>query len=61
MSLTCRNALQLLEENTSGADDERLDRMDFIVDVGEFQRLQQEGAAVLQNVRDGVKRQQVQL
>jgi len=53
--------LQLLEENTSGADDERLDRMDFIVDVGEFQRLQQEGAAVLQNVRDGVKRQQVQL
>ena len=33
--------------------------MDFIVDVEEFQRLQQEGAAVLQNVRDNVKRQQL--
>ena len=48
---------QLLDENTSGADDEKLERMQFIVDVGEFERLKQEGAVVLQNVRDGVKRQ----
>jgi hypothetical protein len=31
--------------------------MEFIVDVGEFERLKQEGALVLQNVRDNVKRQ----
>jgi hypothetical protein len=31
--------------------------MDFVVDVGEFERLKQEGAVVLQSVRDSVKRQ----
>jgi hypothetical protein len=51
--------LQLLDDNSNGADDERLDRMEFIVDIGEFERLQQEGAVVLQNVRDSVKRQQL--
>ncbi len=33
--------------------------MDFIVDAGEFERMKQEGAVVLQNVRDSVKRQQL--
>jgi hypothetical protein len=31
--------------------------MDFIVDIGEFERLKKEGAVVLQSVRDSVKRQ----
>jgi hypothetical protein len=33
--------------------------MEFVVDVGEFDRLKQEGAVVLQNVRDNVKKQQL--
>lgn len=52
-------AWQLLDDNTNGAEDERLDRMDFIVDAGEFERMKEEGAVVLQNVRDSVKRQQL--
>eukprot|EP00730_Choanoeca_flexa_P000136 TRINITY_DN10061_c0_g1_i4.p1 TRINITY_DN10061_c0_g1~~TRINITY_DN10061_c0_g1_i4.p1 ORF type:complete len:1577 (+),score=430.93 TRINITY_DN10061_c0_g1_i4:116-4846(+) len=47
--------LQLIEDNEGKPDDERLDRSDFVLDVKESLRLQQDEEAAIQDLRDSVE------